>query len=111
MSRPALPNVLIALIAHAGASPARQLRLVTPSASSVQELNQRSGVGWATRQAPITFGRSAPPPALLSWRPEDTVNGRPPCRVRMPVICHPLEIAAMTGLPDAILCPLPSGRS
>src|SRR5215813_12601507 len=103
MFLPALPNVPIALRLHAGASSERQLRRVTPSASSVHGLNQRSGVGLGTRQSPITFGRSEPPPVLLSSRPEDTVNGRPPCKVRIPVICHPLEIAPITGLSTLIL--------
>src|SRR5437870_4239308 len=111
MLRPALPNVLTALICQAGVSPEEQLRSVLPSASSVQGLNQRSGVAFDTRQSPITLGRSAPPAVLLSSRPEKTINGRPPCNVRMPVVCQPLAIALITTFDGSMLRPVPNGRS
>src|SRR5260370_26940305 len=92
MLRPALPNVFTASNCHAGVSFDPHFRRVRPSASSVHGLNHRSALG-LTRQSLITLGRSEPPPVLLSSRPENTVKGRPLCRVRMPVSCHPPSTA------------------
>src|SRR6266481_2407922 len=74
MLRPALPNVFTAFTCHAAVSPGPQFRRVRPSASSVNGLNQRSGLG-LTRQSPMTLGRSEPPQVALNLHKQGAAVG------------------------------------
>ncbi len=102
MLRPALPNVLTALICQAGVSLAAQLRR-TPAAISVQGLNQRVGVGSATRQSPMTLGRSAPPSVAQSVKFQIQTPGTAPTQfLALSPDGRTLAFIANTGTADQL---------